>query len=134
MNLNILCIHFCHQILCISAKLKGILKIVHNLPPPGSIAASSICVVIVAEELKSKSDLGVPKVSLHWLTKEEIYQLTDGIDRMSLGFISHLEAGVNPLPLELIETLDANGVRRITGSLERQMLDEANYGQQGDSN
>ena len=125
---------FCHQVLCISAKLKGILKIVHRLPPPGSIAASSICVVIVAEELKSKTDLDSPKVNSCWLTKDEIYQHSNDMDKVSLGLISHLEAGVTPLPLELMETLDANGVRRISGSLDRQMLDEANYGQYGKYN
>lgn len=122
---------FRYQMLCVTAKFKGILKIIHNLPPPGSIASSSMCIVIVAEELKAKSDLGTPKVTTTWLTKDEIYQLNDSVDRVCLGLISHLEAGVNPLPLELVDTLDANGVRRISGSLERQMLEEANYGQQG---
>ena len=55
----------------------------------------------------------------------------DNVDQLSLGLITHLEAGVSPQPLEILETLDSNGVRKITGTLERQMLDEANYGMQG---
>ena len=88
-------------------------------------------IAVVAEEFKSKSDLAPPKLSSRWLTKDEIDQLSDTIDNISLGLISHLEAGVNPLPLDLMETLDASGVRRISSNLERQMLEEANYGQQG---
>lgn len=104
---------------------------IHRLPPPGSISSSSICIAIVAEELKSKSEMGTPQIPYRWLTRDEMSQITEEIDSISLGLISHLEAGVSPLPLELIETLDTSGVRKISGTLERQMLEEANYGQSG---
>lgn len=119
--------------LCITAKLKGILKVIHRLPPPGGISSSSICIAIVAEELKSKSEMAAPQIPYRWLTRDEMSQISEEIDSISLGLISHLEAGVTPLPLELIETLDTIGVRKISGTLERQMLDEANYGQSGKS-
>ena len=107
------------------------MKISHRLPPPSSILSPSLIAIIVAEEVKSKTDLGAPRVTPHWLTAADVQSLGNGVDHLSKGVISHIEAGVTIHPLELIETIDANGIRRISGSLERQMLEESNYGQFG---
>lgn len=120
---------FLDEVLCVSTKLKGVLKISHRLPPPNSILLPSLIAIIVAEEVKSKTDLGAPRVTPHWLTAADVQSLGNGVDHLSNGVISHIEAGVTIHPLELIETICANGVRRISGSLERQMLEESNYGQ-----
>ena len=53
------------------------------------------------------------------------------MDQYSQGLISQLESNATIYPLEFLETVESNGVRRIRGILEKQMLEEAGYGQYG---
>lgn len=88
--------------------------------------------VFVADETRSRSNLLATTRALQWLTYPAIRQQSMSVDPVSLGIISQLENGSNELlPVELIESLDANYNRRLQKHLEKQMLMEANYGKGG---
>lgn len=96
-------------------------------------------VVLVADEIKGKSDQALPSSSLsvprmYWYSGPEVRCKSIVVDQYSQGLISQLESNATIYPLEFLETVESNGVRRIRGILEKQMLEEAGYGQYGNDN
>ena len=120
------------QVLCLTGKIKGILKVIQQNPAPGAINSPLLTVVLVADEIKAKGDQDACKLACHWLLGEEVLYV-DGytVDAMTKGIISQLDNSGTIYSLDILDTLDSNGVRRVKGLLERQMLEEAGYGKFG---
>ena len=88
-------------------------------------------IVLVADEIKGKTELSASRLIHLWLSGPEIREEGNDVDHLCQGIISQLEANATIYPIELIESVDKYGIRRIKGNLEKQMLEEASYGEYG---
>jgi diadenosine tetraphosphatase ApaH/serine/threonine PP2A family protein phosphatase len=101
------------EILHVGIKLKGVLKVIHQMSPP------LVTVVLVAEAIRSDTAIG------QWIgTNDNVI-----IDNNSKGFMSQLDSNCTIHPLSIIDTMDKYGVRKIRGLQERQMIEESFYGE-----
>lgn len=86
----------------------------------------------MAEEIKPKTEQEASKLTCHWLPAQDILNLDNsGIDLLAKGIVSQIDNNSQIYSLDILDTMDSNGVRKIKGNLERQMLEEAGYGQSG---
>ena len=109
----------------VSGKPKGILKLTQY-----SAAPPVLSIVVVADEVKPRYDQATP-MQFFWLSGPEIQRENIIVDQYSQGLVSQLENNGPVHPMELLETIESNGLRRIHGVLEKQMLEEAGYGRYG---
>ena len=107
------------------------MKVIQRNPSPGAVTAPTISIVLVADEIKGKTELSASRLVHHWLSGPEIREEGNDVDHLCQGIISQLEANATIYPIELIESVDKYGIRRIKGNLEKQMLEEASYGEYG---
>ncbi|XP_003384155.1 PREDICTED: uncharacterized protein LOC100639057 isoform X2 [Amphimedon queenslandica] len=107
----------------VSGKPKGILKLTQYTAVPPVLT-----IVVVADEVKPRYDQATP-IQFFWLSGPEIQRENIIVDQYSLGLVSQLENNAPVHSMELLETVEGNGLRRIHGILEKQMLEEAGYGQ-----
>ena len=137
-SLHIIHHAFWLQVVCVNAKLRSILRVVQQTAAPGATSGGKLFVVLLAEEgSKAKLvSLSAPQVTCQWLSSAELKQQKGSVNLLALTIISHFEAKCQNFPLELLETLDSSGMRRprrqSSVSLDRQMLEEAGYKQQGE--
>lgn len=92
-----------------------------------------LSIVVVADEVKPRFDQATP-IQFFWLSGPEIQRENIIVDQYSLGLVSQLENNAPVHSMELLETIESNGLRRIHGVLEKQMLEEAGYGRYGNNN
>lgn len=111
--------------------MKGLLKVIQRNPTPGAVNAPTLSIVLVADEIKGKTDLSASHLVHHWISGPEIREEGIDVDHFCQGIISQLEANATIYPLELVESMDVYGIRRVKGNLEKQMLEEASYGEYG---
>lgn len=107
------------------------MKVIQRNPTPGAINAPTLSIVLVADEIKGKTELSASHLIHHWLSGSEIRKEGSDVDHLCQGIISQLETNATVYPLELVESMDVYGIRRIKGNLEKQMLEEASYGEYG---